>query len=314
MTQFAGASTTNFGGASPTGNFVPEIYSQKVLNFFRTKSVVDAITNSDYYGEISAFGDTVRVIKEPTISVVNYLRGDSLTPSALNDDELQLILDQAKAFAFKVDDIEDKISHINWMSTATSSAAYALKNDYDKAVLLHMSTGALAANKLGDGTVANKVDVTTPDALLNTISTLATKLSEAEVPEENRWIVLPPRGVEILMKADSKLINMDYNGGMATLKNGLVSTGQLRGFDVYMTINAPTAVLTGTPNERHDVLMAGHMSACATANAIVKTETVRSTDTFADIVRGLHVYGRAIVRPESLATAEVTYTGADLGV
>lgn len=311
MTQFAGANTTNFGGATPTGNFVPEIYSKKVLNFFRTKSTVEAITNSDYYGEISAFGDTVRVIKEPVLTVTDYLRGDDLTPEALNDDEITLVLDQAKAFAFKVDDIESKISHINWISNATSSAAYALKNNYDQSILTYMSTGAQAANTLNDVAFANLLDLTTPDAVLDTLSTLSTKLSEAEVPEENRWVVLPPRAIEVLMKSSSKLINMDYNGGMATLQNGLVRSGQLRGFDVYVTINSPTFSTTGTV-ETHDALMAGHMSACATANAIVKTETVRSTTTFADIVRGLHVYGRAIVRPEALALAHVTYTGAGL--
>lgn len=311
MANFAGSNSTNFGGASPTGNFVPEIYSKKVLSFFRTKSIVEGITNSDYYGEISAFGDSVRVIKEPTISVVDYLRGDDLTPDALNDDEINLVLDQAKAFAFKVDDIESKISHINWTSTATSSAAYSLKNDYDQNILSFMSLGAQAANKLNTTEHAALLDLTTADAVLNTLSSLATKLSEAEVPEENRWVVLPPRAIEVLMKADSKLINMDYNGGMANLMNGMIQTGKLRGFSLYSTINAPTFD-TLTTVETHDVLMAGHMSACATANAIVKTETVRSTTTFADIVRGLHVYGRSIVRPEALAVAYVTYTGADL--
>jgi hypothetical protein len=197
------------------------------------------------------------------------------------------------------------------MSTATGSAAYSLKNSYDQNVLAFMALGAQSANTLNDTEFANLLDLTTPDAILNTMSSLATKLSEAEVPEENRWIVLPPRAIEVLMKADSKLINMDYNGGMADLKNGLIQTGQLRGFSVYRTINAPTFD-TLTTVETHDVMMAGHMSACATANAIVKTETVRSTTTFADIVRGLHVYGRSIIRPEALAVAHVTYTGVDL--
>jgi hypothetical protein len=122
---------------------------------------------------------------------------------------------------------------------------------------------------------------------------------------------MPPQAIEVLMKADSKLINMDYNGGMATLQNGLVSTGKLRGFNVYMTNNAPTFD-TLTTVETHHVLMAGHMSACATASAITQSETIRDQDTFADIVRGLHVYGRSIIRPESLTIARATFTGVDL--
>jgi hypothetical protein len=311
MAHFAGGSTTNFGGASPTGNFVPEIFSQKVLNFFRRRSVVEAITNTDYFGEISSYGDTVRIIKEPVITIADYTRGLTTTAQALADDEITLILDQAKYFEFHLDDIEQKISHINWIPMATSSAAYSLKNDYDAKVMTHMSTGALAANVVNDTEFANLIDLTTPDALLNTMSQLGRLLSEQDVPEENRWIVLPPRGVEVLMKADSKLINADFNGGMATLQNGLVQSGKLRGFSLYVTNNSPTFD-TLTTVETHDVLMAGHMSSTATANAIVKTEKFRSQTTFSDIVRGLHVYGRGIIRPEALAVARVTYTNADL--
>jgi hypothetical protein len=313
MAHFAGANTLNFGGATPTGNFVPEIYSQKVLNFFRRKSVVEGITNSDYYGEISSFGDTVNVIKEPTITISDFLTGDTVTPQALTDDQITLVLDQAKAFSFRVDDIEAKISHVNWTSLATDSAAYSLKNDYDQKVLTFMAdeTGILAANVVNDTAFANLTDLTAADDLLNAMSALGTKLTKQDVPEEGRWIVLPPEAMEVLAKADSKLLNMDYNGGVSDLRNGLVSTGTLRGFQVYMTNNAPQFDTTGTV-ETHHVMMAGHMSACATANAIVNTESYRSHDTFADVVRGLHVYGRAIVRPEGLAINHATFTGVSL--
>ena len=308
MANFAGASSTNFGGASPTGNFVPQIYSQKVLNFFRTKSVVEAITNSDYYGEIAAFGDTVRVIKEPVITVSNYLRGDTLTSQALTDNELTLALDQAKFFQFEVDDIETKISHIGWQALATDSAAYALKNSFDQDVLTQMSLEAnvLAANISNDTEHANLLDLSTPDALLNEISKLSRLLTQQDVPEEGRWLVISPVGMETLAKADSKLINMDFNGGMADLGNGLVSSGKLRGFSLFMTNNAPT-FQTLTTVHTHDVLLAGHMSAVATVSAILDTEVIRSTTTFADIIRGKHVYGRTVIRPEALAISHATY-------
>ncbi len=308
MANFAGASSTNFGGASPTGNFVPQIYSQKVLNFFRTKSVVEAITNSDYYGEIAAFGDTVRVIKEPVITVSDYLRGDTLTSQALIDNELTLALDQAKFFQFEVDDIETKISHIGWQALATDSAAYALKNSFDQDVLTQMSLEAnvLAANISNDTEHANLLDLSTPDALLNEISHLSRLLTEQDVPEEGRWLVISPVGMETLAKADSKLINMDFNGGIADLGNGLVSSGKLRGFSLFMTNNAPT-FQTLTTVHTHDVLLAGHMSSTATVSAILDTEVIRSTTTFADIIRGKHVYGRTVIRPEALAIAHCTY-------
>jgi hypothetical protein len=300
MAHFAGANTLNFGGDTPTGNFVPEIYSKKVLQFFRRKSIVEGITNSDYFGEISAYGDTVKIIKEPIITVTPHLRDDIVTAQALEDDQLILVLDKANRFSFRVDDIEKKISHMNWMSLATDSAAYSLKQAYDTEVLNYMSTQALAANVVG--TALAPVNTSVADDLLDMMSHLSTKLTLQDVPEENRWLVLSPEAMEVLAKAESKLLNADFNGGVADLRNGLVSTGKLRGFNIHMTNNAPKDA------EGNFVLMAGHMSAVATATAITNTETLRDNNRFADIVRGMHVYGRQVIRPESLAIAHVAYS------
>ena len=111
----------------PNDNFIPEIYSQKVQKFFRTASVVEDITNTDYAGEIENFGDTVRIIKEPVVTVASYTRGSTINTQELADDQITLVVDQANAFAFKVDDIEERHSHINFESVASSSGAYALK-------------------------------------------------------------------------------------------------------------------------------------------------------------------------------------------
>ncbi len=108
--QFFEQSTDTNGnfGNSVSGQtnsfFLPKVYSKQVLNFFRKASVVEAITNTDYAGEISAFGDSVRIIKEPEITVVNYERGADITKTALTDQELTLIVDVANAFKFIVDD------------------------------------------------------------------------------------------------------------------------------------------------------------------------------------------------------------------
>jgi len=84
------------------GNFSPIIYSQKVQKFFRTASVIEAITNTDYAGEIEAYGDTVNIIKEPTISVSAYSRGAVVDAQDITDDQIQLTVDQANAFSLKL--------------------------------------------------------------------------------------------------------------------------------------------------------------------------------------------------------------------
>ena len=105
----------------PSGNFTPEIFSQKVLKFFRRASVAEDITNTDYAGEIENFGDTVRIIKEPTITVSSYARGSVVNPQDLADDQITMVVDQANAFGFKIDDIEERQSHVNFEALATSS-------------------------------------------------------------------------------------------------------------------------------------------------------------------------------------------------
>ena len=133
MAQFFEPSTdTNANFANSVSGqansfFLPSIYSKKVLNFFRKASVVEAITNTDYAGEISAFGDSVKIIKEPVISVSSYTRNTDTSQTMLTDQELNLVVDQANAFKFIVDDIETNMSHVNFKEVATSSAAYSLK-------------------------------------------------------------------------------------------------------------------------------------------------------------------------------------------
>ena len=68
MAHFAGSSTTNFGGQTPSGSqantfWVPEIYSKKVQIALIKASDAEAVCNTDYMGEIKSFGDTFNIVK-----------------------------------------------------------------------------------------------------------------------------------------------------------------------------------------------------------------------------------------------------------
>lgn len=114
----------------PNGNFSPVIYSQKVMKEFRKTSVCEDITNTDYTGEISQFGDSVRIIKEPEITVSTYERGTTLSTQDLADADFTMVVDQANYFQFAIDDIEAAHSHINFMDLATDRAAYRLADTF----------------------------------------------------------------------------------------------------------------------------------------------------------------------------------------
>jgi len=321
MTQYFQGTTgngvgTNFDPDSTLTdgtNFLPEIYSKKVLNFFRKASVVEAVTNTDYEGEISNFGDSVKIIKEPTISVSNYTRGADIDQTYIQDEVDTLVVDTAKAFKFIVDDIESKMSHVNWKEVAASSAAYALKDKYDETVLAAMFTGvstggdfdhAIGSNSSTDivdmDVNAGNLDIGFADGELDPLDVMARMarlLDEQNVPEEGRFFVAPPSFYEVLSQSGSKLLSVDFNAGQGSIRNGLVSSGKLRGFEMYKSNNI------ATPTDAAGKCIAGHVSATATAQTIVNTEVLRDPSSFGDICRGLHVFGAKVLRPEALVSA-----------
>ena len=339
-------------GNLPNGNFSPIIYSKQVQLAFRKGSVVDAITNNDYFGEIANMGDSVKVIKEPEITVKAYSRGTTITPQDLDDEEFSLTIDKANYFAFKVDDIEEAHSHINFQELASNRAAYRLADQFDQDVLGYMSgykqsalhSSADTANTTTNGTVAvstagtdellssMKIDAadfagTAGDAVtiqprmpgatdstpaagdtfpLTLIARMSRLMDQQNVDTNGRWLVLDPVFIEVLKDEDSRLFQSDWGG--TGLQNGLVMNN-LHGFKIYQSNNLPSLgtgpSTTGTNSSSNfGVIVAGHSSSIATAEQINKTETYRDPDSFADIVRGMHLYGRKILRPEAIVTAK----------
>ena len=344
-------STATGYGTLPNGNFSPIIYSKQVQVAFRKASIVEAITNSDYFGEIANMGDSVKVIKEPEITVKEYARGTTITPQDLDDEEFSLTIDKANYFAFKVDDIEEAHSHINFQQLASDRAAYRLSDQYDQDVLGYLSgfkqsaihsapdtanttvNGAKAVSTAGSdellssmkimadsfgGSSSNAIGIqaraggatsATPGSgnanPLQIVARMARLLDQQNVDTNNRWLVVDPVFIEVLKDEDSRLLNSDFGG--TGLQNGLV-LNNLHGFKVYMSNNLPSvgtgpSTTGGTNASNFGVLVAGHSSSVATAEQINKTETYRDPDSFADIVRGMHLYGRKILRPEAISTA-----------
>ena len=301
----------NFGAGT---NFMPAIYSKKVLNFFRKASVAEAITNTDYAGEIAAYGDSVKIIKEPTISIYQYERGADVTETKLTDTEISLVVDTANAFKFVVDDIETQMSHVNFKEVAASSAAYALRDAFDLGVITAMLAGVESSNPdhvlgtdaalaIGGGDYNNSTKQlqlgthADSDDPLDLLAHMARKLDDQNVPEEGRWFVAGPDFYEALSQSSSKLLSVDFNAGQGSIRNGLVTSGKLRGFSMYKSNNIPD------PTNAQAQCMAGHISSTATAQTITSTEVIRDPDSFGDICRGLHVYGVKVLRPEAILKA-----------
>lgn len=342
-------------GQFPNGNFSPVIYSKQVQLAFRKASTVEDITNSDYFGEIANMGDSVKIIKEPEVSVQAYARGTQITAQDLDDEDFTLVVDQANYYAFKIDDIEAAHSHVNFMQMASDRAAYRLRDNYDQDVLAYLSgfqqsakhtngdtarttipgTKAVASagsdellatmklsrpnfgNLTSAGSTGDSIPLaprfpgatgasTTTVSPLTVIARMGRLLDQQFVDTQGRWLVVDPVFVEMLKDEDSRLLNGDFGG--SGLQNGLI-LNNLHGFRIYVSNNTPR-IGTGpgttgasAQSANFGVIVAGHDSAVATAQQLTKTETYRDPDSFADIVRGMHLYGRKILRPEGIVTA-----------
>ena len=342
-------------GNLPNGNFSPVIYSKQVQLAFRKASTVEAITNSDYFGEIANMGDSVKIIKEPEVSVQAYARGTQITAQDLDDEDFTLVVDQANYFAFKIDDIEAAHSHVNFMSMASDRAAYRLRDQYDQDVLGYLSgfsqsakhsspdtvrttfPGTKAVSTAGSDELLSSMKLSRPsfgqltsagstgDSIplaarlpgatalpttvvspLQVIARMGRLLDQQQVDTQGRWLVVDPVFVELLKDEDSRLLNGDFGG--SGLQNGLI-LNNLHGFRVFVSSNLPK-VGTGAgtsgasaQSSNFGVVVAGHDSAVASAQQITKTESYRDPDSFADIVRGMHLYGRKILRPEGIVVA-----------
>ena len=347
-------------GNLPNGNFSPVIYSKKVQSAFRKTSIVEDITNSDYFGEIANFGDTVRIIKEPEITVKEYARGTQVTPQDLDDEDFTLVVDKANYFAFKIDDIEEAHSHVNFESMASDRAGYRLKDQFDMDVLGYLcgfqqstigsvaATAGTAASKSGTDpistvaatgllasmlisrasfvsggattdSIATHPDGSTGEATpLEVLNRMARLLDQQNVDRDGRWVVVDPVFAEQLNDENSKLLSNDFASGQNAgdvLRNGRIISGMVRGFRVYMSNNLPSigngpgSIDTNGSSSNYGAIVAGHDSAVATASQVEKVETYRDNDSFADIVRGMHLYGRKILRPEALVRAHYNIAG-----
>ncbi len=275
-------------------SFKPELWAPVILGALEQKLVYGSLFNRDYQGEITGAGDTVHInaVSDPTIAA--YTAGTtSITPETLTTADTQLLIDQAKYFAFKVDDFDAAQIAGNIIPKAMERSAWGLANAADE-YMAGLYTETDAGNALGT------VSVTSADLAYQKLIALKVKLDEDDVPDDGqRWVTVPPWYVGLLLDNSKFVANPQLAQGGAIL-NGKV--GQAAGFTVHVSNNNPN--VTGDDW----LVWAGHPIAGTFAAQLNKVETLRSTTAFADVVRGLYVYGAKIVRPSALASMVASIT------
>jgi hypothetical protein len=293
---FGGAGT----GATPpySGVFIPEIWSGKLIEKFYATTVLAAIANTDYEGEISSHGDKVKIRTKPTITIRPYQADQPLLVERPSSNIIEMLIDQGQYFNTILDDVMEVQSDINQLSLWADDAAEQMKIVIDVAVLGTIDAGIVAANK---GATAGKHSaninlgavgapaVVTPSTVLDFIVDMGTVLDEQNIPETGRWLILPPWLAGMVKKSD--LRNASISGdGVSLVRNGRL--GMIDRFTLYGSNLLPTAV-EGTDTATR--VFAGHPHGLSFASQMTNMETMRSEQAFGTLMRGLQIYGNKVL-------------------
>lgn len=276
-------------------NFKPEIWSAQILVALRNKLVYGqpTVSNRDYQGEISSRGVSVRITSIGDPSVFDYNSGDTINYEDVETAGHDLVIDQGKAFAYKLDDVDKAQVLVSPMVQMANNAAYKLADRAD-AFLASKYTGVTAANTVGSTGAPINIYTTPTDAYDKVLVPLRTKMNRANAPTEGRYCIVSPEFTGSLLK-DDRFIKVNESGTSEGLRNGMV--GRAAGFDILESNNTPV------PTGDVQVVQAGYPGALTYAEQILETEALRLESTIADAVRGLHVYGGELIRPDGIAVA-----------
>jgi hypothetical protein len=278
-------------------NFVPDIWSARILMALRRNAVAEAIVNRDYEGDVARMGDSVKITSIADPSIDDYTAHTDITVEDIDDAGQTLLIDQAKYFAFELDDLE-KAQSVNGgavLATATQGAAYKLKNTLDAFLLSTIASGVSGTTP--DNAIA-EATVDTAAGAYDLLVDMSVLLDESDVPEENRWAVITPAFHGLLLK-DPRFISAGDDRAATTRANGRV--GEAAGLEIYKSNNLPDGPGAGAGKN----ILAGTRAATTLAEQIVSVEAARMEKRFADMVKGLHVYGAKVTRPTGLVSADV---------
>lgn len=324
----AGAGTTPpiypTGSATPSpaysGTFIPQIWSGKLIEKFYGTTVLAAISNTDYEGEIKNKGDKVIIRTKPSITIKDYKADGALEVERPGSNVVELNIDKGKYFNLILDDVMEVQSDLNMMDMWADDAAQQFKIVIDREVLLSL-IGKAATNNRGltagkisasvnlgvTGTplqlvARNPTNVAGKTEVVDLLVRLGQTLDEQNIPETGRWVLMPAwLSAQIKM---SELRDASLTGdGTSILRNGRL--GVVDRFTLYVSNLLPSGVSAGLAAGEW-VVFAGTSHALSFASQINKVETMRSEHTFGQLLRGLQVFGYNVLDGTALAQAIVT--------
>ena len=314
---------------SYSGAFIPTLWSGKLLSKFYQNTILSEVTNTDYEGELKNQGDTVRIRLAPSISISDYTVGQNLSYEVPTPSFQDMQVNKGKYFGVQVNDVLAYQADMDLMNMFTEDAAKQLKISIENEVFFNsfVTEGPAAANEGGTagaisaaynlGTDIAPIDQATAGNILKAILRMSTALDEQNVPEDDRFLIISPYDRHLLMQSD--IAQAYFTGDQSSVvRTGKI--GMLDRFNVYVSnllpkgaagkalvagLSATSGGATLTNAKARRTMIAGTKAAVSFAMTVDKTEPLRNQTDFGDIVRGLAVYGRKVVKPEAMVVAQI---------
>ena len=272
----------SFSFAAGEQHFIPEVFSRKLQAKFYAQTVLSEVTTNEYEGEISGLGDKVNIRTVPAVSVADYT--GSLSYSDVTSSTIELNIDKAKSYAFKVDDILKEQADIDFMNEAANDAAQNMKIAIEQDVFANVAAGSSLTD-----INATPSNITSAN-VLGFILDAGQQLDENNIPEDGRFMIINPAVATLLKQSELRQAYLTGDN-VSPLRNGFIGT--VDRFNMYVSNNLSTSagVTSG---------LYGHPKAIAYASQMTNTETVRLESSFGDGVRGLSVYGYKVILPTAI--------------
>lgn len=314
---------------SYSGAFIPTLWSGKLLAKFYQNTILSEVTNTDYEGELKNQGDTIRIRLAPSISISDYTAGQSLSYEVPTPIFQDMQVNKGKYFGVQVNDVLAYQSDMNLMNMFTEDAAKQLKISIENEVFFNSfvtegpalknmgATAGATSSSYNLGTDIAPIDQANAANILNAILRMSSTLDEQNVPEDGRFLIITPYDRHLLMQ--SNIAQAYFTGDQSsTIRTGKI--GMLDRFTVYVSnllprgaagkalvpgLSDPSTGAAVTNAKARRLMVAGTKHASSFAMTVNKTEPLRNQTDFGDIVRGLAVYGRKVVKPEALVVAQV---------
>jgi hypothetical protein len=300
-----------------SGVFIPTIWSGKLIEKFYDATVLAAIANTDYEGEVNNQGDTVKIRTKPTITINDHTAGEALTVERPTSSIVDLLIDKGKYFNTILDDVMETQADLNLLSMWADDASEQMKITIDTDVLSYMqgeaepveNIGAAAGRVSGDinlgVTTAPVVLVARPDGtnteIIDLITMMGQCLDEQNIPETGRWMILPAWACAMIKRSELRDASLTGDGASMS-RNGRL--GMIDRFTIYMSNLLPMGV-PGNLAAGETTIFAGHSHGMTFASQLTKVETLRGESSFGTYLRGLQVYGRKVTDGTALVEATV---------